>query len=68
MYSGLTVNATNSDENLSELHLQINSGKDSEVCPKVMKVVNREQLMMKMRKREDPLSEFQATTVETSLQ
>lgn len=33
MYSGLTVNATNSDENLSELHLQINSGKDSEVCP-----------------------------------
>ncbi|CAH3148270.1 unnamed protein product, partial [Pocillopora meandrina] len=33
LYSGLTVNATNSDENLSELHLQINSGKDSEVCP-----------------------------------
>ncbi|RMX45059.1 hypothetical protein pdam_00011505 [Pocillopora damicornis] len=33
LYSGLTVNATNSDEDLSELHLQINSGKDSEVCP-----------------------------------
>ena len=33
LYSGITVNATNIDENLSELHLQINSGKDREVCP-----------------------------------
>ena len=27
------MNATNIDENPSELHLQINSQKDSEVCP-----------------------------------
>ena len=54
LHSGklITVNATNIDENLSQLHLKINSDKDSEVCPVSDKIVNREQLMMNTRKKE----------------
>ena len=69
LYSGITVNATNIAENLSELHLQINSGKDREVRPISGK--NGEQKKTddeNEEEREDPLDEIRAPTTETCLE